>query len=80
MPLLINGTIEVVPYEFTVLATPPALTLSPASANGTFTAGNPVPFLINLSATVASGLSFPIYANVNDPSGTLLAMDGPGMS
>jgi hypothetical protein len=68
----LTGSPVPVPYDFTVLATPPALTLSPASANGTFTAGNPVPFLINLSATVATGLSFPIYANVNDPSGTLL--------
>jgi len=61
-----------VPYDFTILAAPPALTLSPASANGTFTAGDPVPFLIKLSATVATGLSFPIYVGVNDSSGTLL--------
>jgi len=61
-----------VPYDFTISAAPPALTLTPASANGMFTAGNPVPFLISLEATVASGLSFPIYVNVNDPSGTVL--------
>ena len=61
-----------VPYDFTISAPQPALTLIPASANGRFTVGNPVPFLINLAATVASGLSFPIYVNVNDPSGTIL--------
>ena len=55
-----------------MLAAPPALTSSPASANGTFTAGDPVPFLINMSATLATGLSFPIYVSVNDSSGTLL--------
>jgi len=47
-----------VPYDFTVLAAPPALTLSPASANGSFVEHNPVPFLINMSATIASGLTF----------------------
>jgi hypothetical protein len=62
-----------VPYDFTVLAAPVALALSPASVNGTFTVGDPVPFLINLSATVATGVSFPIYVAVNDPSGTLLS-------
>ena len=61
-----------VPYDFTILAPPPALTLNPASAIGTFTAGDPVPFLINLSATVATGLSFPIYVSITDSSGTLL--------
>ena len=68
----LTGSPVPVPYEFTVLAAPPALTLSPASANGTFTAGDPVPFLINMSATLATGLSFPLYVSVNDSSGTLL--------
>jgi hypothetical protein len=62
-----------VPYDFTVLAAPPALTFSPSSAEGSFTAGDPVPFLINLQATVAAGISFPIYASVNDSSGTFLS-------
>jgi len=66
------GTPVSVPYDFTVLAGPPALTLSPASANGSFVAGNPVPFLINLSATIASEVTFPIYTRVTDPSGSLL--------
>ncbi len=68
----LTGSPVPVPYEFTVLAAPPALTLNPASANGTFAAGDPVPFLIKVSATVATGLSFPIYVSVNDSSGTLL--------
>ena len=69
----LTGSPVPLPYDFTVLAAPPALTLSPASANATFTAGDPVPFLIKLSATVATGLSFPIYVSINDSSGTLLA-------
>ena len=67
----LTGSPIPVPYDFTIVAAPPALTLSPASAIGTFTAGDPVPFLINLSATV-TGLSFPIYVSVSDPSMTLL--------
>ncbi|MDB6102353.1 MAG: hypothetical protein JWO52_2352 [Gammaproteobacteria bacterium] len=62
-----------VPYDFTILPAPAPLTLSPTSAKGTFTAGDPVPFLISLSAQVAAGLSFPIYVQVNDPSGSLLS-------
>ncbi len=68
----LTGSPLPVPYEFTVLAAPPALTLSPASAKGAFVAGDPVPFLIHVSAVVATGLSFPIYVSVDDSSGTLL--------
>jgi hypothetical protein len=66
------GSPVAVPYDFTISAAP-AFTLSPASASGSFIVGDPVPYLINLSATLATGLTFPIYVSVNDPSGTVLA-------
>lgn len=61
------------PYDFTIAAPPPAVTLSPASADATFTAGDSNPFLINLSASVVTGISFPVYVQVSDSTGTFLS-------
>lgn len=70
--LELGGSTVQVPYDFTILDPPPAISLSPASVNGTFTIGDPVPFLIRLTATAATGISYPVYVSVNDPSGTLV--------
>ena len=72
LSLNLGGSIVKVPYDFTILDSPPAIMLSPASANGTFTRGDPVPFLIRLTATAATGISYPVYVSVNDPSGTFV--------
>jgi hypothetical protein len=49
-----------VPYDFTIVAAPVPLAFSAASANGTFTAGDPLPFLINMQAKASTGLSISV--------------------
>jgi hypothetical protein len=69
----LNGSPVSVGYDFTVLAPPAALILSPGRASGAFTAGDPFPFLITMGATASVGLPDPLYVAVSDSSGTLLS-------
>jgi PQQ-like domain len=60
------------PYDLTVVAPPPALTLSPSTLTGSFVAGSPFPFNFVLQATPAPDVNVggSLYVTVSDPTGT----------
>jgi hypothetical protein len=57
-------------YNLTIIAPPPALTLSPSTLTGSFVAGSPFPFNIVVQATPSPDVNYPLYVSVTDATGT----------
>jgi hypothetical protein len=58
------------PYNFTIVAPPPALTFVPTTLSGSFVQGTPFPFNIVVQANPSPFVSGSYFASVKDATGT----------
>jgi hypothetical protein len=58
------------PYNFTIVAPPPAFTFAPTTLSGNFVQGTPFPFNIVVQANPSPFVGGPYYASVKDATGT----------
>jgi hypothetical protein len=58
------------PYNFTIVAPPPAFTFVPTTLSGNFVQNTPFPFNIVVQANASPFVSGPYYVSVKDASGT----------